>query len=292
MRVTQSMVIRNTLQLIQLKRERLGTLNEQMATGKEVRSASDDPVKFSRMARFRDALSRNDRYIRNVEDARAWVDNTVSSVEQMQDLITDAWETGKKAVDGSTSPDMRISLADKIDGIIDEIMTHANSHYLGKNVFGGTDTSATPAFTYDGATVTYNGNGDSISRRISDNLTMNVNLPGSDLMNSGVFQNLISLRDALNNDDVTGATALLDPLKEIADSFLAMTTEMASVQNNLELALVRIEDSNLRLTDYISTDEDADLAEVITRYEAEETAYRAAMESGVRIMNLNILEYL
>lgn len=291
MRITQTMLVRNTMQRVNQNKSTLNDLNRAMATGRRVIESSDDPVNFSKAARFKTAIKQSEQFIRNINDANGWTDVTAAALDQIISLIADAKETALRGADGLTSAEMRASLAQTIDGKIEEVITIANSRHAGKNLFGGTETKRTDLFSISGDIVTYHGNDEDITRRISENLNIAINTNGQQLIDSGIFQAFVDLRNALNNDDVPGIQNSIDAIAVVEENVLTLSTTTGSVMNNLSLAENRLDSVILELKTQVSRSEDADIAETIVKYEAEELAYQAAMQSASRMLNMNILNY-
>lgn len=291
MRITQTMLVRNTLQRVNQNKTTLNDLNRSLATGRRVIESSDDPVSFSKVARFKTSIKQSEQFIRNINDANGWVNVTASAMDQLVSLISDAKEAALRGADALTSAEMRASLAQTIDGKIEEVITIANSKHAGKNLFGGTETKRTDLFSINGDIVNYFGNDEDISRRISENLNITINTTGQQLIDTGLFQSFVDLRNALNNDDVPAIQSSIDALAVVEENVLTLSTTSGSVMNNLSLAENRLESALLELRTLVSRNEDADIAETIVKYDSEELAYRAAMESASRMLNLNILDY-
>ena len=167
MRVTQSMMSRNLINNLNLNRESMNTLQNAAATGKEIKSSSDDPVKFSRAARYRKTLNQYEQYIRNANDGQGWTDNYQMIINEFQNLIVEARDVAIQGADAAQSSETRLVLADRLESIIEQAVAIANSSYLGKSIFSGTDTRNLEPFTYDGSAVSYSGNDGKMSRRVS-----------------------------------------------------------------------------------------------------------------------------
>ncbi|MBT7790615.1 MAG: flagellar hook-associated protein 3, partial [Calditrichaeota bacterium] len=157
----------------------------------------------------------------------------------------------------------------------------------------GTDTRReNETFTYDNASVTYNGNENGITRRIAENQRANINIHGGQLIDSGMFESLINLRDALSDDDTEGIQNSIESLEDTSKSLLALSSGIGSVKNRIKMVEERLETANVNIASYLSQTVDADLAETITQYNAEEMAYHAALQTTSKALQLNLLDFL
>ncbi len=292
MRITQLIMLRNSIRTFNERRTNLDRLQNAITTGKEVQNPSDDPVRFSRALRFKETLAQQQQYLKNAKDASAWIDATLNSLAEIQSLVISAKEIAMKAADGMLDDEARQNFSVSIDRILDDVVSLANSKYLDKNLFGGTQTGEGVPFTKTDAGVEYSGNDHKITRRITQGFLLEVNVTGQQLIDTGVFDALVSLKEALANNDVDTVRDSLDILSEVNDNLGHLSAQSASVRNTLELTVSRLESTIIDLQSNISEEEDVNMAEAISKYEAEQMAYQAAMEVVNRIMNLNVLDYL
>ncbi len=292
MRITQLIMLRNSIRTFNERRTNLDRLQNAITTGKEIQNPSDDPIRFSRALRFKEALAQQEQYLKNAKDASSWIDATLNSLAEIQSLVISAREIAMKAADGMLDDEARQNFSVSIDRILDDVVSLANSQYLDKNLFGGTQTGEGGPFTKTASGVTYNGNDHKITRRITQDFLLEVNVTGQQLIDTGVFDALVNLKTALENNDVDSVRNSLDVLSGVNDKLGHLSAQSASVRNTLELTVSRLESAILDLQSNISEEEDVNMAESISKYEAEQMAYQAAMEVVNRIMNLNVLDYL
>jgi len=291
MRVTQSMILRSTLQRVNDNRDEMNDIQRRIATKKKVEKASDDPVSFSRSARFRKTLRQNSQYLRNVNDANAWTNMSSTGTEQLYEYAMKAVEHGIEAVDGKTTGDVRDVLIESIRGLLQESVSQANSQYMGKSIFAGTLTHEGEPFVLTGDVVTYQGNDESIERRVSQTQTEQINITGQQIMDSGYFDALTALIGALEIDDLDEARNQIENLRSAENVILGLSSNLASTRSSLEMIENRLNKDNLNLTKYISENEDASLEEEYVRFNAEQITYQAALQSASEIMNMSIMDY-
>jgi len=292
MRVTQSMILRNTLRRVNYNRDEMNLIQNRISSQKRIEKASDDPLGFNRAARFRSALRRNNQYLKNISDAQAWTNTSSISLNQMHDYAMKSIEYAMQALDGAVDSDMRKTLADSIRGLLQDSVSQANSQYMGKAIFAGTKTSEGRPFLLENDTVTYQGNDESINRRLSKNIVQQINVTGKKIMDTGYFEALSNLISALDNNDQDEISAQIDNLKTAEKNLLTLSASLGSTQSSLELMYNRTTSDSLDLKKYISDEEDANMEEEIVKFKSEQTAYQAALQSANEVMNMNILNYM
>lgn len=291
MRVTQSMITRSLLQSINTLRQSMDTIQSSIASGKQVVKASDDPEKYLQGTRFRHAISRNDQYLKNIDSAKSWINETLTSLDDLRNYIMNGKEIGIQGADISNSG-TRATLADNVNQIIEDVVATTNKSYLGRNMFAGTYTQGVTPFEFDGTSVTYNGNSTSMTRQIGEALNVEINVSGTQLESTGMFSALIDLRDALQDGDTAGIQSALGDLDDAADGVNALSTALGAITNQLDLSKQHLEAANVNLKGYLSKVEDVDMAEAMTKYNNREIAYQAALMTTSRAMQLNIMEFI
>ncbi|APF18253.1 flagellar hook-associated protein 3 [Caldithrix abyssi DSM 13497] len=292
MRITQSMFVRNTMQRLFKSRETLMNTQDRLATQKKIKLPSDNPVGYSRAQRMREAYRQNEVFLKNIEESEGWLDHTSSLLEQIYQNVVDARIEATKGTDAVATPELMDSLAKQLRGMMDELVATLNTTYLGKNVFGGTITKETTPFEKNDLDVTYQGNDQHIRRRMSRQIVMDINVTGSEIMQTSVFDALKETIVALENHDVDALKGALENLKSSEKNILNVSAVYGSKINNLLLIKERMISTNENFQKFISQEEDAVLEEEMIKLKSEEIAYQAALQSTSQIMGLSLLKYL
>jgi flagellar hook-associated protein 3 FlgL len=100
------------------------------------------------------------------------------------------------------------------------------------------------------------------------------------------------LKSALESNDKEMINDSIGTIKNASDQISSINTAMGSLQNQLKTTKQRLETTNINLRSYLSDTEDTDMAEAITNYNAQETAYKAALQATSDALNLNILNFI
>lgn len=138
LRITNSIMQRNTKNNINLNKETADAKNTQVATGQKISRPSDDPVIAIRALRLNTDLSQmNQYYDKNIPDATAWLKVTETALSQTDAIYTSIKEnltTG--ASDDNTAAD-RMKILENLKGYRDQIYASGNADYAGRTVFTG-----------------------------------------------------------------------------------------------------------------------------------------------------------
>jgi flagellar hook-associated protein 3 len=155
MRISNNMMIYNFLGSLNKSLNRMNTIQEQLSDGKIVHRPSDDPIRAFRGLRFNVALTSNEQYTQNSKDATEWLNQTDSALADLSEITQSAKETAIQAV--SSNPSVALSaLAEKIDGLIDQAVTVANTQLGDRYIFAGQQDKMTEP-PYERTTLTING---------------------------------------------------------------------------------------------------------------------------------------
>ena len=292
MRITESMITKSLLSTINQNRESMHSIQESITTGKEVRHSSDDPIQFFRANRFRQSIKQNEQYLENIQNANSWLQATSSNLDSMLSHVMTLRERAVQGANDTFSAENRLQMASEIDHMLEDLVNIANESFLDKNLFSGTKTKIKSPFLFDGDSVDYQGNTGKMNRRISENLTININVTGQDLLDTDIFNAALSLRTALENDDTNEIENMIESIDLASEKMISLNTGIGSIKQQLDLAENRLETANLNLATFLSDTEDVDLASAITQYNSEELAYQAALQSTANILRLNIMNFL
>lgn len=292
MRITQSIITRTILDGINRSHENMNNAQRDIASGKTIHKPSDDPLGYTRMARYRQMINQNEKYMGNITNSNGWLSTTSSALNHILDRVMEAKGYATQGANDTLNATNRAALADKVDGLIEEVVSLVNTKYLGKNLFAGTKTKEETAFDWSNGSLTYNGNSGKINRKIGSSLSVTINVNGNQLANTGVFSALTDLKNALNDNDQTAINDMINSLRDVSDQIASLASGVGSIQNHMEMARQRLDTANINLASYLSQIEDTDVVEAITRYNNEEISYNAALRTASDVIRTNLLDFL
>jgi len=176
MRITNSMMIRNTIKNINNNLTKLSKLQTQASSQSKIQVPSDDPVAAARSLKLKSYFADIKQKQKNAEDAASWMEYSDSALEQIGDILATIRElTVEAANSGSLTDDDRNKIKTEIKELVNGIIDIANSSYAGRYIFAGYNTDEAPfeiVSTDVGDKVMYNGKflslGGPVSASISD----------------------------------------------------------------------------------------------------------------------------
>lgn len=144
MRVTNKMMNNNMLYNINNNKQAMSKLEMQYATGLKIQKPSEDPIIAVRALKLRTNLSElNQYYKKNIPDAYAWMDATESSLDVINDILTQVHTYCVQGANDPLNEENRNNIVKTLEELKQQIYQEGNTNYAGRYVFTGfkTDTS-------------------------------------------------------------------------------------------------------------------------------------------------------
>jgi flagellar hook-associated protein 3 FlgL len=137
MRITNNMLISNTLFNLNENLGRLEKLNQQMATQKKFSVPSDDPIGASKSLKFHTDLSKIEQYQRNVKDATSWMTETESALIEIGEVLHRANALAVQMANGTYSEDDLKKTKEEVAQLKEHLVQISNTTYAGRYIFSG-----------------------------------------------------------------------------------------------------------------------------------------------------------
>jgi flagellar hook-associated protein 3 FlgL len=109
---------------------------------------------------------------------------------------------------------------------------------------------------------------------------------------AGVFGRLAALRDALLSGNQSAITRSSEGLQLDFDRLARVRGETGARVREMESRLERLTDQNLATAALLSSLEDVDFTEAILRFQTLEASLQATLQTGARLLNLSLLDFL
>jgi flagellar hook-associated protein 3 FlgL len=297
-RVTNLMASQQVLTNINSGQDGLLETEEQLSTGKRINKPSDDPYGASLAVTLKGQLARLGDYTNNISDGTAWTTAGLSALQSMTDQVQRAQELVTESSNGTESASEMQSAGAEIQQLVDGIKSDANASYNGQYVFGGGGTTA----PYSSADNSFHGTvGGQVQRTVSAgtsstaNVTVNTQvyqvLNGSANDDPGLLSQLQSIADALKAGNQPPAGSLTQ-LSGSLSGLEQQSATLGSAQDRLSLASTRLQSLQLSVTDSLSNDQDANMAQTMTTFSNQQAAFTAALKAGANIVQTSLMDFL
>jgi flagellar hook-associated protein 3 FlgL len=204
---------------------------------------------------------------------------------------------GVEGANGTLSADNRISLANEVEGIRDQILGLANSSFRGTYLFGGTTNNTVP-FTSDAnqpSGVRYDGNQQSNSVLIGEGRSISTGVPGDKLFldpSSNVFSALQKLADSLNANDAEAVAAASGEVRAALAHVSNVRVIYGNNLNQLDSGENFLQQAKLNTQARENNLIAADPADAITQLRQAQFARDATLAAAARTQFTSLLDYL
>jgi len=275
------------------------TALQQMATGQKLTKPSDDPAAMQRVLDQRTVKAQEHQYWKNAGDAEQTSKASGASLDQLNDIFTRVGELTTRGGSEINDAGSFRAFASETDQLLEQALTVANSRVGGKYLHGGTAVDAAPfTATRDPLTnkitaITYNGNAVDAEVRISESSTVAPRTSGAEnLQIRDTLTALISARTAMESGDGAAVAALKAGQEVVEDQLLTAISRTGGVQYRLEVSQRQSAERFQSVEELISRDADVDFADASVRFSRAQTAYTAAVQSGAKIAQNSLLDYV
>ncbi len=273
MRITQSILDRNSLHAISRNFEKIGQLNEQLSSGKRVNTVSDDVLATRDILRFERDNAQLQIFNDNAEGVKATLGFATGNLQHASEALTQTKEIAVQGATGTYSASERAVMAEGIDAHLNSLLSLANTRYQGRYMFGGQETGHPPFQAElneqgDIGKINYRGTTSTTKVRIGPGIESETSFAGRPIFQgkTDAFATLINLRDALRENDTDAIDEAIGDLDNAQDNITRnlgnlgeRTAQMDVMQNSVETMMFM----NKRLQ---SERQDADIAEVAMEY--------------------------
>lgn len=297
MRISSNAVSDQVISQIQSLGNKQARLQNQVSTGQKIFEAEDNPSAVGRVLNLESEQRQIAQYERNASRAITVSQASFAGLQAVKKVSDRATEIGAlgSGVNGAAA---NTAYATEVDQLVEQAFQAANARYGNDYLFAGTAID-TPPFTATRdangriTAVTYVGNADRSAIAVSATSQITAGTDGATNASLGAFiNNLVSLRDALTANNRAAVATAQDSLIDDENSLVSSIAELGGVQTRIEAAQSQLKDRATNLATLVSDEVDADLPTTLVKLNQATTAYQAALQSGAKIMQLSLLDYV
>lgn len=311
MRVTQNSFAESLVSRLNGLTSRQYGLQNQVSSGLRIQAPEDDPGAMQNVLNYKTSKAAQEQYAANISTLQARATSTFSVLQQLQTISSDVSVIATSAGD-IIQTDLSV-YAGKVSDAIEAALQQVNKKdpATGRYLFSGTNSGQPPFVATKDASgkitaVTYQGNTSVNDTEIASGSTVTVDVPGASSSGTGprglitdatsgadFFNHLISLRDHLfANDKAAVNSTDTVALQKDENNFLYQVSVNGSLQSRLDAAATFAGDNSTALDKMISQAADADLVQTMVQLNQAQNSYQAALQSGAKIMQLSLLNYI
>jgi flagellin-like hook-associated protein FlgL len=151
-RISNQWVVNSFLRVLNRNHSDLSKLQVQVSSGKQIQTASDNPVNNALSMQFKTEVYEHNQYSKNISRVTEWLDNTDGVMTSLESALQRARELAVQGANDTLVQSDRDAIAMEIDQILQHVIDIANTDVGGEYLFAGADTRTKPISTQDGQT--------------------------------------------------------------------------------------------------------------------------------------------
>ncbi|GEM_PF-560123 len=310
-RITNPMLVNRNLQYINDNTTKLQKIQEQIASGKLIRIASDDPIGTTKSMYLQAELKKIAQYDKNLDDGIGYMQQTSSILSQVENILLEVKDIAESSSTEITTSAENKALSFQVNQLLEELIQFSNTKFEGKFIFGGTETlsgaKANPLpfnIQVSGskiASIISNPAGITgvMNRIVGDGKTISVNLSGKDVFQpdgsglpTDIFNTLIKLRENLDANDTASIRLRVGELDKQLTQVTSQNTLVGAKVNRMELIQDQLSELKLVQKEHLSSIEDTDVAEAILNLSTQQIAFQASLQTSAKILQQSLLNYI
>jgi flagellar hook-associated protein 3 FlgL len=242
MRVDPSYItnLATSLDQVQANQEQL---TAELSSGVRVTSLSQDPLAAGQNVLLLNQIQQDDSFTQNASLVTGQLQVADSALGSVVSQLTQAISLATSADNGTLNASDVQSVGNQIAGILDEVLSLANTSYQGQFIFAGGQTSTAP-FSNSNATspgvTTYAGDGDINYIQMPNGQKIQLNVPGDQIFSGAGANNVFA---ALNNLIADYSSGTVNTQQAVSD-----TEALNTALNYVSQQRVTIDNSITRLS--------------------------------------------
>jgi flagellar hook-associated protein 3 FlgL len=286
----------NMLADLQQSQSTLNTSLQQLSTGLAVSVPSDNPAASAEMVQNTIETGNVDQYTQNVSSLLSTIQEGSSVLSDVVSSLTQAVSLGTEAANGTTSSANLQTIATQVQGILTSVVADANTSFSGAYLFSGTGT--TMPYTADASSATgytYNGTNDTNSVTIGDDLSVQSNIPGSQVFSdssNNVLGALNSLVTALQSGNTSGIETATSAISSAIGYVGVQQAVYGNTEDQLNSQTTALQQDTVSLSTQANNLIGVNEATAATNLTQAETDNSATMAAMAEVLPMSLLSYL
>jgi flagellar hook-associated protein 3 FlgL len=192
-------------------------LTTELSSGVRVSSLSDDPVASGENARLLNEIQQDDSFTTNSSLVSSKLQVADSALGSVVTELTSAISLATSANNGTMNASDVKTVATQITGILDEVVSLANTSYEGQYIFAGGATSTAPfttSTTTSPAVTTYSGDEDVNYLETPSGQKIQLNVPGDQIFSGSGSNSVFAALNSLVADYSSGTVNTTQAVKD------------------------------------------------------------------------------
>ena len=270
------------------------TLTQELSSGLDVSSLSDNPVAMGEDTLLSSSLANIDTFVQTAASEQGTLQVADTTLGSVVTALTSAISLATTAANGTQNVSNNTATGQQVSGLLNQVISLANTSYLGQHLFSGSQGSVAP-FTLNSSTdpaiVTYNGDTQTQTIATPNGQQVAVNVPGSAIFTTA-FTALTQLVSDLNANNGAGiaadSSALSAALTTVGQQRSVLDTSLSQLTSTSTYAQTQAANIQAQQSTLLS----ANPAQVATALSSTEVQQKALFSTIAGLEQTNLFSYI
>jgi flagellar hook-associated protein 3 FlgL len=260
-------------------------LTQELASGSRVNALSDDPVAVGENVVLTAQIGRDDTFSQTASSTQSMLQMTDSALSTVVNQLTSAVSLATQGNNGTLNASDMQAIGNQLVGIRDEVLSLANTTYLGQYIFSGSKGATAPYTlntTTSPAVATYQGDSGVQDLETPNGQKIQLNLPGSKIFSAAGADVLGTLNSLIADFSSGTASASSQTDAQSLNSALSQVSQQRVIIDNSLSRLQAAENYNQGETTQLTAAQtsllQADVGQVATQLSTSETQQTALIQ--------------
>ncbi|RHW33324.1 flagellar hook-associated protein 3 [Neobacillus notoginsengisoli] len=291
MRVTNQMISQQFMRNLNKNYRAVETLQGQISSGKLYDKISSNPGSALKSMSHKTELMQLEQYRKNANDGIDWSLAMDDALDDVTGVLQRVRELTVQAGNDTFSPVDRKNIAIEVRSLLEQAGSIANTTFGGGYLFSGKDSHIQPY--QDGSLQPVSGEG--MKWAVGKGMAIQVQVSaasvfGHSVAGKNVFETLEALSSALENGE--NPDGFLPDIDKQMDHVLGQRAMIGTNQNLFEQASNRLDQAHFLTEKMLAQLEGTDIAKAFTELTLQETAIKASLSAGAKIMQQSLADFL
>jgi flagellar hook-associated protein 3 FlgL len=180
MRITQQTIFDGFMKHINENRAEMHDLQQDIASGKKITKASDDPLKFKKARLLENQIREQEVYQDRIGAAKNTLDLAEQSLQEIVNGLIEIKSNVTRAINGTHDSASFTAIKQELESLKEELVSSFNAKDINGYIFGGVGSDSSPfSIDADTGSVTFDGSNDALSLKVDSNLSIDVTQDGN-----------------------------------------------------------------------------------------------------------------
>lgn len=281
----------------------LNSLYRNIASGIKIHLPSDNPTSYLTVLHSKLSIQNIDAIESNINDAKFILTGIVDSLQDINNVLVNLKGIATTGIDTTLDLSTRVSLANQVEGAINQLLNITNRKVGDNYIFSGINTLAKPfkiaSYTSDGfiASVVYQGIDQNGFISTVDDYRVPIYVSGNRVVqDSGfdIFQEAIVLRDTLRSSTVlpTDINNIIHNLEKLHNHISELIGYFSTYLSNIDSQSNQLANMKLFYQEISSFHESTEYSSAIVDFFQQQNLLQASMFLAARQSQMSLLDYL